>query len=438
MNILDSPFDLTSGQIDALTKMKSLIDNFDKRAFSVKYTIQGYAGTGKTTIVPNVIKYARHTGIFDNIFVLAPTNKAKLVLSTKLDSVRGMYDISTLHSLLYGEPDEEDGENKWVLSTNVRNSLLLVDESSMIDLKLYEDVMEACDSCLVIFFGDIFQLEQIGKPSPIFTDLDKSELKEVKRQDNSILMLATYIRDNNVNVYTETEDIVVVTKNEALAGIVDDLQNPEKEDTVFIVATNNTRNKLNSVIRKQLGHNDMLNKRDKLISISNSEKLVNGEIFSVDDYEYVDTVPLYVYDKYKPIECDVHLYKINGVYAMLVNIDAASLTHQQINKGVSSLFTLFGEHYKHYLQQKKKKIILEDVDKYEYINKLSKSVIICTYGYAISCHKSQGSQFKSVYVHQDYSAKSWNSAKWFYTAITRAVEKVYVVPNHEYQRKIVL
>ena len=407
-----------------------LVDNKEHLYLTDSYTV-----THNTTIVPNIIKYARHTNRFNNVYVLAPTNKAKLVLSTKLDRVKGMYDISTLHSLLYGEPDDEDGENKWILNTNIKNSLLLIDESSMIDLKLYEDIVEACESCLIVFLGDIFQLEQIGKQSPVFTDLPKSELKEVKRQDNSILMLATYIRNNNANVYTETDDIKVLSKGEALTSIVTDLQNPETEDTVFIVATNKTRNNLNSAIRQRLGHTDKLNIGDKLISISNSDKLVNGEIFSVNEFEYIDTVPLYVYDKYKPIECDVDLYKINGQYSMLVNIEAASLTHPQINKGVSSLFNLFGEHFRHYLQEKRRTSAFDDI---EYRNKLSKSVIICTYGYAISCHKSQGSQFKSVYIHQDFNARTWNGAKWFYTAITRAVEKVYVVPNHEYQRKIVL
>jgi hypothetical protein len=385
MNILDSPFELTNGQINALTKIKELIDNFNNNSGIIKYTVQGYAGTGKTAIVPNVVKYAKHCDTFNNVYVLAPTNKAKLVLSTKLEEIKGLCELSTLHSLLYGEPDDEDGISKWTLNSNVSKSLLIVDESSMIDLKLYEDIIEACESCLILFFGDIFQLEQIGKKSPIFTELPKSELKEVKRQDNSILTLATYIRNNNANVYTETEDIFILSKEEALTNIVNDLSNKDTEDTAFIVATNKTRNTLNNAIRKRLGNLDLLNNNDKLISISNSNSLVNGEIFNVNSFEYIDTISIYIYDKYKPIDCEGHLYKINDKYAILVNIDAASLTHQQF-KTVASLKSMFKNNYKQYLQYKKKNKIA--VNEFEYLNKLSRDIIICTYGYAISAHKS--------------------------------------------------
>jgi hypothetical protein len=60
--------------------------------------------------------------------------------------------------------------------------------------------------------------------------------------------------------------------------------------------------------------------------------------------------------------------------------------------------------------------------------KVSPDLIISTYGYAVTAHKSQGSQWDKVFVHQNYTAPTWNPARWYYTAITRAAKNVIVLP----------
>ena len=61
--------------------------------------------------------------------------------------------------------------------------------------------------------------------------------------------------------------------------------------------------------------------------------------------------------------------------------------------------------------------------------KLSPAIVISTYGYAITGHKSQGSQWEKAFINQNYVAPSWNGARWFYTAVTRAAQQVEVFPN---------
>jgi hypothetical protein len=101
-------------------------------------------------------------------------------------------------------------------------------------------------------------------------------------------------------------------------------------------------------------------------------------------------------------------------------LDRPSLYHSQIltsiRKSAPELFNeLRGSGYIQFDKQGKAK--------------LSAEIVISTYGYAVTAHKSQGSQWDKVFVNQNYNAPSWNPARWYYTAITRSAKDLVVLPS---------
>lgn len=118
----------TVKQKEALQEIGNLIDN-NKEAF---YLLAGYAGTGKTTLVENLIKYAKSQG--REAVIMTPTTKAVNVLNSKLRDKETAYSAGTIHSLVYGEPDPDTGE--WIINNEIKDKIVIVDESSMIPEEL--------------------------------------------------------------------------------------------------------------------------------------------------------------------------------------------------------------------------------------------------------------------------------------------------------------
>lgn len=419
-----NPMDFTDEQRATLLYIQ---DNYT----SGEILINGFAGTGKTTIVENII---RHFQKNKAICILAPTNKACMVLRQKLLKA-GNADVSTIHSFLYGEPNL-DGTWQIKEIKNAKNLLLIVDEASMISKELHDDLLKASPNAMIIYLGDSFQLEQIGEQSNIW-NLKKLNLTEVKRNDGDILNLATYIRTKQKNVYpiNNSKDITILKKvTDAYSLYVESILN--KEDSVFIVATNDSRNSINELVRSRICDNfNFLNIGERLISVSNSLNYCNGEVFSCYSLEYIKKYKITLRDKYKTNEYLLYICKINNQKAILIpNLDKASFHTFELNSLYDSeLMSIFD-----YTEDDEPEDSFLEFNKYKRKMVVKKSIIVCTYGYAISAHKSQGSQFDKVFVYQNYSAPSWNSARWFYTAITRAVSKLVIIPNSKYQLGIEL
>ena len=435
MKILEfNTFVYTDEQRNFLEGISAILDKYtEKELGTTEVLLQGFAGTGKSSIATNVIQYRNYLKlnkqtILDGTIVLAPTNKAVQVLSNKLKGIP--CDLSTLHLAIYGAPviNPETGEYEWKTQGIFENKLIIVDEASMIDQSLLDDLRLICKNCLIIYMGDEFQLEPVGKPN----DLKKLEIKffltEVKRQDNTILNLATKIRSTRRNIYynQSTEDINIVSEQkDFLSNYISAFK--ENDDSVIIVATNDLRNQLNNYARELLDRKDILVPGDKLLSIANSTGNSNGDLISVEHCQFITEVDIAVlnYDKY--VDLKLYLYIINNEPSIFIkDYNKPSLYHNEIQRAINKEKILEYDQYTKFYMNSEGELVTDRT-------KLGKQVNIFTYGYCISCHKSQGSEFNNVFVYQNYKAPTWDGAKWFYTAITRSKNKLTILPNKKLQ-----
>ena len=261
-------------------------DKFDGKGGQKRYlTIQGMAGTGKTTIVRSIINKLHEDGVYPSIAVAALSRKAVHVLSEKLADEHVA--TETLYTLAGADPMK--GEDKFSIDPSrqkFRNyKLIFVDEASMVGPK----VMEAIDQTLkeypnkvIIFLGDYGQIrpvekeDEVSKKSPIFLrdDIQVENLTQRIRQgeESPILPFADKFWDISVGKSTtekmaldETESKTVITDegalifdstNAAMPKIIDSFKNAIKDRNVkrikIVAATNKRVNAFNELIHNEL------------------------------------------------------------------------------------------------------------------------------------------------------------------------------------------
>lgn len=430
-----TPLEYTSKQTKALADIQDLIDA-NKQGY---YLLAGYAGTGKTTIAENIAVYAQSHG--RPVFVLAPTNKATKVLGDKFKNAGVTPEISTIHRAIYGEPDPETGD--WIPKANLKNAVIVVDESSMIEKSVMADLIENTKkNNVIVFMGDSFQLEPVGDDSGLFKGEieqvkdNKSELTEVRRQsfDSNVLKLATLMRIDN-KAYVPTVSVEDVKVSKSRDEFISDFRKSVKnnEDSVMIVATNPERMAMNTVARiEKFGSSrKVLNDGEVLAAVANSVDVSNSEIFKIASVRDEGTKHELTF-KFgnKTQTFDMYLSYVvleNGKEVKVMHfpqLDRPSLYHGQILQAM----------------RESNRELFENLDNGSDIiytkkgSKLSPAIVISTYGYAVTAHKSQGSQWSKVFVNQNYSAPTWNPARWFYTAVTRSSKDVIILPTSVNQR----
>jgi len=290
--------------------------------------------------------------------------------------------------------------------------------------------------------GDSFQLEPVGEDRGLFRGEveevrdNKSELTEVRRQslDSNVLKLATLMRVDN-KAYAPTVSVEDVKVSKSRDEFINDFKQSIKnnEDSVMIVATNNERMAMNTVARMEKfgSKRQVLNDGEVLAAVANSTDISNSEIFKVKSvrdqgtkheitFNFGNKTQTFdMYLTYVTLENDKEVKVMH-----FPQLDRPSLYHGQILQAVRS----------------SNRALYENLDNDSDIihtkkgPKLSPSIIISTYGYAVTAHKSQGSQWSKVFVNQNYSAPTWNPARWFYTAVTRSSKDVIILPTPVNQR----
>ncbi|MDR3566302.1 MAG: AAA family ATPase [Negativicutes bacterium] len=379
-----------------------------------QYILAGYAGTGKTTIIENIINYAND--LQRSCIASAPTNQAVKVLREKLgEGVEA--EFRTLHSILYGAPDPDTGE--WV--PNVRFSscdLMVVDEGSMISAGVYRDLLDrlAGTGAKVIFIGDSFQLEPVGDDPELLKNKD-AELTEVKRQNagSKILVLATAMRNIRKAIIPNEslDDVEILSPDHVEQDFLQSVR--EAEDSVYIVGTNRSRLALNLKARQARFGGDVTNEPrpgDGLICISNGTFLINGDRLVLSEVYIISAEMVELRDNTAKGTYRLMAYMIMDEWRKIVvlpDVEKPSIYHAQF---LSPEKFFPPEWYSKNRSRGK--------------NELSKDVAIATYGYAITAHKSQGSQWRKVFVRQDAFR---DNARWLYTAITRATEQLILTSD---------
>lgn len=336
------------------------------------FYLAGYAGTGKTTIAKHLAEDAG-TVIFG-----AFTGKAALVLRSK-----GCHNASTIHSLIYKVDD--DGPvtrfrlNKW--DSAVKDAdLVVIDEVSMVGEELGTDLLSFGKRVLVL--GDPAQLPPVSGEGYFTARKPDFMLTEVHRQaaDNPIIRMSMDIREGRgLTVGAYGESTVVSRDGIAREAVV-------KADQV-IVGLNKTRRAYNKRLRDLNGFTGFFRVRDRVICLKNDREkgLLNGGIWNVD--EVVEQNDLVTKMIVTPLDA--------GMTAQPVEV----LTHHA------------------WLTGQERELDWREARQYQPFD----------FAYAITCHKSQGSQWDNVVVFDESRAFSEDCDRWLYTAVTRAAERVTVV-----------
>lgn len=418
-------FNYTKGQKNALSKIADYIKSKTKDYF----VFAGYAGTGKTTVVENIVNNAEKNKL--KVFVAAPTNKATVRLAEKAED-KYEANFKTLHSLMYGAPNEDTGE--WEAKIDLSSEdIVIIDEASMIDDFLWKDIQENIIDvgAKVILIGDGFQLAPVGSDPKLMQKYNQKgyQLTNVVRQaaESAVIKFATALRSTgSMFMPQSSQGEVSILNNQQLAQqYFEDIKN--NKDSILIVNSNKTRVIMNQKSRAakfgEESNKSFLLEGEKLITVNNSQYSKNGETSTItkinelsEPFE-VDYVKGFGQNRQTNKIGLLHYFDEFGRHNFLAPyLEDASLHGSQITQ--SELSEIEAKFPGTVEKTRSGKLML------------SSEVTINTWGYAITAHKSQGSQWENVFVAQSnpYGDKE-SQARWLYTAITRTSDKLYMVKD---------
>ena len=337
------------------------------------FRLFGYAGTGKTTLAQHIAE-----GVDGSVKYAAFTGKAALVMRNK-----GCDGASTIHSLIYRT--RESGEEQpsfelWDDAPASKAKLIIIDECSMVDAELGRDLMSFGTPLLVL--GDPAQLPPIQGGGFFTNQAPDAMLTEVHRQaqNDPIVRMSMAIREGRELETGEFGESQVIPRN-AL-----DPERVMSADQV-LVGRNNTRRAYNLRIRQKQGIEEPLPVAgDKLVCLRNNRKkaLFNGGLWRV---------KARAQSKSKIITMRVSPDEDFGGRVTKVSVRA----------------DCFGGTIEDIPWEQRK-----PYDEFDY-------------GYVLTVHKSQGSQWDDVVLFDESFAFQDSRARWLYTGITRAAKRLSVV-----------
>ena len=425
--------------------------------------VNGYAGTGKTTVLAAVV--SAFTDMHTPCILMAPTGRSAKVLSSYTGRP-----ASTVHKQIYRQKSHgSDGFGQFSLAPNKsKNTLFIVDEVSLIGIEagerqstaafgsgnLLEDLILYLRSgvdCRMILVGDAAQLPPVGLDrSPALSEeymggvggVRFSELRTVVRQqaESGILVNATHLReligedceipmDELGLTVKESDDVQRLSGGELIETLTDAYARYGEDETIVLCRSNKRANRYNAGIRAQVQfREERLVRDDRLMIVKNcyhfAEDLEGTDYIANGDMCKLVRISHYE-DRYGLHFADARLsfpdYQDQEIVAKVLldtlEAESASLTYEQAN----ALYQGVDADYAHITAKKKR---YDAVREDPFFNALQ-----LKYANAITCHKSQGGQWKCVFIDnpfwQDFLTP--DDLKWLYTALTRAVEKVYLV-----------
>ncbi|MBR6804979.1 MAG: AAA family ATPase [Bacteroidaceae bacterium] len=453
------PFHPTVEQEISIEKLSEFIFSPDDRAV---FVLCGYAGTGKTTLVSALVRTL--TALQRKCVLLAPTGRAAKVFASY--SEKGAF---TIHKWIYRQ--KSIVSNTFTLSENLsKNALFIVDEASMIanggmsgfgSGALLDDLVEfvySGDGCRLLLLGDTAQLPPVGEElspalSPdylrsMYLNVMQMELTQVMRQseDSGILSNATMLRRIIASGSTDAlpnirlkgfPDISIVTGENLIESIETEFGNVGIEETIILCRSNKRANIYNEGIRRRiLYREEELNRGDLLMVVKNNyywrEQIgkVDKELLEKIDFIANGDIAEIIRvggseDMYGFRFADVTLSFPDYDCEMEVKIILDTLTSESPSLTRDENERLFSAVWEDYSEIGSKRKRMEKLREDPYYNAMQ-----VKYGYAVTCHKAQGGQWKTVFLDQGFIAPDGIGTdyyRWLYTAFTRASEKLYLV-----------
>jgi exodeoxyribonuclease-5 len=443
---------------DQSTSLKKIAGYICDNNNDIIFLMTGYAGTGKTSVISSIVKTLELLRM--RSVLLAPTGRAAKVLSSY--SGRQAF---TIHKKIYRQKSSKDGLGSFILDRNLhKDTFFIVDEASMISNssgdsslfgsgRLLDDLIEYVYSgtdCKLILVGDTAQLPPVG--SVVSPALDPSalreygfglitcELKQVVRQSETsgVLMNATRVRlqvAESKLVHPSLDcinfrDVIRITGEELIDEISTAYGTCGIEGTIIVVNSNKQANRYNQGIRNRIFvREEEMSTGDMVMVVKNNYFIIdeeengagfiaNGDIAEVRKirkyeerygFRFADMV-LKFPDYNLEIEAKVMLD--------VLHLDTPALPSDK-NK------ELYQNILADYLYIKTRRKRYDAVKKDPYFNALQ-----IKFAYAVTCHKAQGGQWERVFIDQGMFNRNEitiDYLRWFYTALTRSTDKVYLV-----------
>lgn len=456
-NLLNAfPYNPTTSQNIALQLITEFL--LDKNSSEKLFLLKGFAGTGKTSIINCLIKNLPSIG--HKAVLLAPTGRASKVMSNFAKQ-----QAFTIHKHIYF-PRTNGGEFSFTLKINkFKNTLFIVDEASMItdnnehffeQNSLLDNLITYVYSgqgCKLLLMGDSAQLPPVNSDySPALDirnleirynkEVSHIELNEVVRQEkkSGILYNATKLREILFNFSIQKKfnfktknfrDIVQLTEGtEIQEAIESSYSNYGLEQTAIIVRSNKRAVLYNRQIRKVILDNENdLSAGDLLMVVKNNYYWLkdSSKVSFIANGDTLEVLQIYAFRElygFRFAEVQVQLidYPDFPPFDTILLLDtleteSPSLTHQESNRLYEEVLLDYQDEtsaYKKYLKVKEN----------PFFNALQ-----VKFSYAITCHKSQGGQWDIVFIEKPYLPNGIddNYLRWLYTALTRAVKKVYLI-----------
>lgn len=421
------------------------------------YILRGYAGTGKTTLVTTLVKVLPQIGM--SYVLMAPTGRAAKVMAGYTHRT-----ASTIHRKIYQAQAYPDGSLRMAPAENKhKNTLFIVDEASMIgeehefgSRSLLDDLLSyvfSGEHCRLLLIGDTAQLPPVGNDESPALDIDylqsqfpltiaTYELTEVKRQalESGILSNATHLREeltDDLTAYqlplfdlhfSDTARIDPETFEEMLFRAFDAEHGNE---SVIICKSNKRANLFNHAVRSRIlniegeiatGDHLMVVKNNYFWADGNQQVsfIANGdmaEILKIARYEeiygfrFADvTLAFPDYPELPNLDVKIILDTLNSNSASLSEEE-----HSRLREAVEADYMDIPNRRERYRAMKQN----------PWFNALQ-----VKFAYALTCHKTQGGQWKQVFVDSSLNQKEElekEDLRWLYTAVTRAQERLYFV-----------
>lgn len=438
---------------------------------SPTYLLQGYAGTGKTTLVTTLVKTLPMIGMWYQL--MAPTGRAAKVLSGYTGK-----NASTIHRKIYRFQQYADGSLRMTRAENkAKNTLFIVDECSMISdersngRSLLDDLINyvfSGENCKLLLIGDNAQLPPVGLENSPANDINvlkhgfgltvaAYELTEVMRQEeeSGILWNATALRRMvgthcvrplssdacntslqlfNVNGFSDIHRIEPQEFEELLWQKFGDKTSNE---AVIICRSNKRANMYNQAVRARiLQEEGEISTGDKLMVVKNNyfwtdedqkiSFIANGDMIEL--MRINNTEEMYGFH-FADVEIQLTDYQEEpnlSVKILLETLtsDSPALTQEESDR-------LYHAVEEDYMDIPNRRDRCKAMRQNPYFNALQ-----VKFGYALTCHKTQGGQWPTVFLDAPFfpdaethgrASLQVSDLRWFYTAVTRAQKQLYFV-----------
>ncbi len=447
------PFQPTAGQ----RRLFGLLDDFilEKKEQKSTMLIKGYAGTGKTSVVTSLVKVLKYYNY--KSLLMAPTGRAAKVMAQYAERK-----AFTVHKIIYKLKQNDEESLTFKKQKNYhKNTIFIVDEVSMVSdqsdfgtSSLLADLLNFVfeePSNKLILIGDNAQLPPVGQRESPALQLDNLlanfqlhieavEFTEVMRQEqhSGILANATNLREkirkNQLEIQFKTrgfKDVFRMNNQRMEDGLRYAYDKFGIENTTIICRSNKSAVAYNRFIRNTIHfYENELEVGDYLMIVRNNYAILpeDSQAGFLANGDFVEVMKVGLIEEmhgFRFANLDLRLidYPTEPVFQAKVVLDtlyshATSLSEEQHR-------SLYKSVLEDYLDLSSKKERLKAIRKDPYLN-----AVQVKFAYALTCHKSQGGQWKVVFLDQGYLKDDMINKeylRWLYTAVTRASQELYLI-----------